>query len=152
MSTDSTAQRILVIANRTCPCPELRDLIMSRADATTRIAIVAPALNGRLAHAMSDTDGAMQRARARLDAAVEGLADCEVGDVQAVVGDSDPLLAISDTLVSFPADEIIISSWLKGDSNWLEKNLVGRARATFDGPVHHLVSVYGLEMSEAEVA
>jgi 4-hydroxyphenylpyruvate dioxygenase-like putative hemolysin len=152
MPSDSTAQRILVIANRTCPCPELRQLIMSRAGASTRIAIVAPALNGRLAHAVSDTDGAAQRARARLDVAVEGLSGCEVGDVQAVVGDSDPCLAIGDALADFPADEIIISSWPEGDSNWLEKDLVERTRATFSGTVHHLVSEYGLEASEAGVA
>ncbi len=152
MPPASPAQRILVIANRTCPCPELRDLILSRADASSRIVIVAPALNGRLAHAMSDTDGAVLRASARLDAAVEGLSGCAVADVQAVVGDSDPLLAIGDTLFGFPADEIIISSWPKGDSNWLEKDIVGKVRARFDGPVHHLVSVYGLKMSDAGVA
>jgi hypothetical protein len=149
MSSDSTAQRILVIANRTCPCPELRELLLERAGDATRIAIVAPALNGRLAHAVSDTDGAVRQARVRLDAAVEGLQDCGLDDVQAVVGDSDPFLAIGDTLADFPADEIIISSWPEGDSNWLEKDLVERTRETFDGPVHHIVSLYGLEMSGA---
>jgi GABA permease len=143
MSDERPAQRILVIANRTCPCQELHDLVRGRAGEGTEVAIVAPALNGRLAHMVSDTDGAVKAARERLDAAVEGLREHGV-DAQAVVGDSDPFTAIADALARFPAEEIVISSWPPEHSNWLEKDLVERTRAEFDGPVHHVISEYGL--------
>ena len=137
------AQRILIIANRTCPCEELRDLVRARSGEGTRVAIVAPALNGRLAHLVSDSDGAVDAARERLATAVDGLREHGV-DAQAVVGDSDPLNAIADTLVDFPADEIVISSWPPGRSHWLEKNLVSRVRERYDVPVHSVTSDYGL--------
>ena len=137
------AQRILVIANRTCPCDELHDLVEARSGEGTEVAIVAPALNGRLAHYVSDSDGAVVAARERLAAAVAGLRAHGV-DAQAVVGDSDPFVAIADTLVDFPADEIMISTWPAGRSNWLEKDLVSRTRERYDVPVHHVISAYGL--------
>ena len=137
------AQRILVIANRTCPCDELHDLVEARSGEGTEVAIVAPALNGRLAHYVSDSDGAVVAARERLAAAVTGLRRHGI-DAQAVVGDSDPFVAITDTLVDFPADEIMISTWPAGRSNWLEQDLVSRTRARYDVPVHHVVSAYGL--------
>jgi hypothetical protein len=136
-------ERILVIANVTCPCEELRDLVDEHSGPDTRVAIVAPALNGRLAHLVSDSDGAVDAARARLAAAVAGLGARGV-DAQAVVGDADPQNAISDTLVDFPADEIVISSWPAGRSHWLEKDLVAATRARYDIPVHHVTSEYGL--------
>jgi hypothetical protein len=82
-------ERILVIANVTCPCEELRDLVHEHAGPDTRVAIVAPALNGRLSHLVSDSDGAVTAARARLATAVTALGARGV-DAQAVVGDADP--------------------------------------------------------------
>ncbi len=143
MSDQPTPDRILVIANRTCPCAELHDLITDRAGDATRVAIVAPALNGRLAHLVSDSDGAVDAARDRLATAVHALREHGV-DAQAVVGDADPVTAIADTLVDFPADEIVISSWPPGRSHWLEKDLVGKTRSRYDLPVHHVTTEYGL--------
>jgi phage protein D len=137
------AHHILVIANRTCPCAELHDLVRSHAGPGTRVAIVAPALNGRLAHFVSDSDAAYEAAGERLASAVASLREHGV-DAHARVGDANPLVAIADALADFPADEIIISSWPEGRSHWLEKNLVANARARYDVPVHHLTSEYGL--------
>jgi hypothetical protein len=66
-------ERILVIANVTCPCEELRDIVQDHAGPDTQVAIVAPALNGRLAHLVSDSDAAVMAARERLAAAVAAL-------------------------------------------------------------------------------
>ena len=137
------AHHILVIANRTCPCSELHDLVRSHAAEGTRVAIVAPALNGRLAHLVSDSDGAVEAAGERLATAVSSLREHGI-DAHASVGDANPLVAIADVLVDFPADEIIISSWPEGRSHWLEKNLIENARARHDVPVHHVTSEYGL--------
>jgi len=65
----ASPHRILVVANRTCPCPALRDEIRdrSREHAAAEVLIVSPALNSsKLAHWVSDTDGALEEAEGRL--------------------------------------------------------------------------------------
>jgi hypothetical protein len=64
------------------------------------------------------------------------------------IGDSDPLLAIEDALHSFTADEIVISTYPPGRSNWLERKLPARAER-FGVPVVHLTSRYDIESAEA---
>ncbi|HEX7311094.1 MAG TPA: hypothetical protein VF232_07930 [Gaiellaceae bacterium] len=72
------------------------------------VLVVAPALNSRLRHWLSDDDDARRRAEERLTAFVARL---EQQGVHAAgrVGDADPLLAIADALPMFPADEIVIA-------------------------------------------
>jgi hypothetical protein len=143
-------RRILVIANRTCPCPALADEVAARAGARPgEVLVVAPALNARVRHWVSDVDAAIAAARERLDRAVANLSQRGISAV-GVVGDSDPLLAIEDALADFPATEIVISTYPPGRSNWLEKDLPARAAERFDLPVAHLVSHYGLE--DAKIA
>ncbi len=151
MTSEPRRDNILVVANRTCPCTELHELLRGRATDDARVVIVAPALNGRLAHAVSDTDGAVADARARLATAVEHLRDAGI-QAEGIVGDSNPMIAIDDVLAQFGADEIVVSSWPPGDSNWLEKNLIEDARSRFGLPVHHVVSRYGLAEAAASVA
>lgn len=135
-------RRILVIANRTCPCPSLADEVARRAGATpTTVLVVAPALNSRLRHWVSDVDDALARAQERRDLAVAALRQRGVV-VRGEIGDANPLLAIHDALASFAADEIIIATLPAGRSNWLEKGLIERARTRFGIPVSHLVSSY----------
>jgi hypothetical protein len=47
--------------------------------------------------------------------------------------------AIEDALRTFGADEIIISTHPPGRSNWLEKEVIERARERFDLPITHVV-------------
>lgn len=135
---------ILVVANRTCPCPDVLDDVCGRAEAHgSDIVIVAPALNTRLRHYVSDVDGAVAEARARLQVAIEGLAERGV-EARGEVGDADPVQAIEDLFNQFTPVEIVISTYPPERSNWLERNVVDRARKRFDVPVTHIVSRYGL--------
>ena len=142
MAESHEPRRLLVVANRTCPCRDVLDNIRSRAEGG-EVLIVAPALNTRLRHWVSDTDGALEGARERLDRALEYLRDAGV-TARGEVGDADPLLAIEDARVGVDAAEIVISTWPEGQSNWLERKLIERARDRFDPPVVHLVSRYGV--------
>jgi GABA permease len=65
-------------------------------------------------------------------------------EAEGQIGDSDPYVAIDDALAGFRATEMIISTLPPGQSNWLERGLIERARQDFDVPLTHLVSRYGL--------
>src|SRR4051812_16195426 len=136
--------RILVIANRTCPCPVLADEVARRAtEGPIEVLVVAPALNSRLRHWVSDVDGAVARARERLELALAELRVRGI-DARAEVGDANPVLAIDDALATFTAGEIVLVAFPPGGSNWLERGLVEKARARFEAPIPPLVSTYGL--------
>jgi hypothetical protein len=60
-------------------------------------------------------------------------------DARGEVGDDDPLQAIEDALRTFGADAIIISTHPPGRSNWLEREVIVRARERFDLPITHVV-------------
>ena len=131
---------LLVVANRTCPCPMLLDEVARRvSDAPMEVLVVVPALNSRLRHWLSDVDDAVARAHDRLTVA---LADLRTRGVRASgeVGDANPLVAIEDALAHFEATAIVIATLPPGQSNWLERGLIEKARARFEAPVTHLVS------------
>ncbi|PTL58211.1 hypothetical protein [Paraconexibacter algicola] len=143
-----TTAQILVVANRTCPCPGLVDVIHDRVERAPAadVRIVAPALNSRLRHAFSDVDGALLQAQGRLE---EVVAVLRQRGIQAAgeVGDADPFLAVADALALRPATEILVSTHPPGASNWMERGLVERLRATYGVPVTHLVSQAGLVLA-----
>lgn len=136
--------RLLVVANRTCPCPGLPDAVRGHARGRdVRVHVVAPALTSRLRYWVSDVDGGIAAAKERLADAVAALKAAGLG-ASGEVGDADPMLAIEDALPAFPADAVLISTWPQGRSNWLERNLVERARHALEIDVHHVTSRYDL--------
>ncbi len=134
---------LLLIANRTCPCPDVLEEVRRRAT-DGEVLVVAPALNRRLAHYVSDTDAAVGAARERLDRAIGWLVEAGI-EARGEVGDADPVLAIEDALAGFPATEIVISTHPPDRSNWLEKDIVRRAGECSGLPIVHLVSRYDLD-------
>ncbi len=104
-------KRILVIANETVESPILRQAV--RAAEPERVAVVAPALNSRVRHWLSDEDAARSAAELRLDRALEELAADGV-DAFGWVGDADPFRAIVDALRLVDADELVIATHPEG--------------------------------------
>lgn len=130
---------LLVIANETTEGLDLSEAVADIArHGDVNVLVVAPALNSRLKHWMSDVDLARARAQRRLDACIERLRASGV-DATGFVGDSDPMQAIADALVRFDAHELLVSTHPHGRSHWLEQDLVMRACAKFGLPVAHLV-------------
>src|SRR3954466_3035291 len=83
---------ILVVANRTCPCPALLDEVARRVrDAPIEVLVVVPAPTARLRHWLSDIDDAVAHAHERLEVALAELhtrgvsARGEVGRTAALV-------------------------------------------------------------------
>jgi hypothetical protein len=102
------------------------------------ILVVTPALTSAVKHWASDVDEAIEAAeRRRADSvvAIESLGLNARGEV----GDCDPNVAIEDALLTFPADEVIISTHPAERSRWLERGVVERARGELDLPITHVV-------------
>ena len=133
-------RKILVVANETMVGEVLHDCVRSRAvaEGDAEVMIVAPALNSRLRHWISDVDGARRGAEQRLQLCLDRLAELGI-EAHGLIGDGDPLQAIEDSLKLFSPDEIIISTHPEGRSHWLERGLVQRARDRYPQPIRHVV-------------
>jgi GNAT superfamily N-acetyltransferase len=140
-TSTSTAQRhrVLVVANEAVDSTRLHETILaSVADAPgSEVVVVAPALNDRLRHWLSDEDEARRAAEARLGNALESLEGAGVA-ATGWVGDADPLQAIDDALCFFAADTLIVATHPEAQSHWLARNLVDRARDRFAGTIVHV--------------
>src|SRR4051812_22162694 len=130
-------RRVLVVANRTLQGEDLAEILASRAARGAELHVVAPILVSRARYIASDVDRELQEAQLRLQAALEGAhragyeARGRVGDPNVAFG------AIEDELRHSPADEVIISTYPPGKSNWLETGVVQRLRSELDIPVTH---------------
>jgi hypothetical protein len=139
LGPSSTTTRVLVVANRTLHGAELRAELQRRAATGAEVHIVAPILCSRIHYIASDVDSELEEARDRLSTALawaraEGFAVTgKVGDANAALG------AIEDELRQHGADEVIISTYPRGQSNWLETGIVDRLREELDIPVTHVV-------------
>lgn len=131
-------RRVLVVANETVSGRILNTVIRARVGDARHVLVTAPALNSRLRHWMCDDAVARAEAEARLRECLQALARFGV-TAKGVVGDADPLQAISDALQSFDADELVIATHPEERSHWLARRVVDRARKRFDLPVVHVV-------------
>jgi hypothetical protein len=132
-------RRILVIANETVGGETLREEIRRRAeDYDERVRVICPTLLSRVRFIASDEDGARAQAQDRLEHSLTRLREIGV-NCEGEVGEADPLQAIEDSLRTFGADEIIISTHPEGRSLWLERGIVQAARERFDVPITHVV-------------
>jgi hypothetical protein len=137
--TRPTAPRILVVANRTLQGDELRAELQRRAADGAEFHMVAPIVCSRIHYIASDVDKELDEARDRLTSTLawardEGLvATGKIGDPNAALG------AIEDELRQHGADEVIISTYPRGKSNWLETGILDRLRDELEIGVTHVV-------------
>jgi hypothetical protein len=149
-ATPDDQHRVLVVANETVAGRKLHDAIRrATLGRPSSVLVVSPALNSPLRHFVSDEGDARRKAQDRLDGSLHALADAGI-EARGEVGDADPLQAIADSLRTFGADEIIISTHPEGRSNWLEKGVVSGAQKRFTVPITHVV--VDLEAEKAEPA
>jgi len=135
----ATAPRILVVANRTLNAGDLRAELHRRTATGAELHIVAPILCSRMHYFASDVDQELDEARDRLSEAL-AWAQAEGVSVTGRVGDASAALgAIEDELRLYGADEVIISTFPRGTSNWLVTGIVERLREELDIPVTHVV-------------
>jgi hypothetical protein len=135
-----TAPRVLIVANDVASSPALADELERRTQrGPVRFHLVVPALNGRLRHWLSDSDGAVLAAHTRGAEARAAMANRGIS-VSVEIGDGVPLIAIADALARFDATEILISTRPANRVHWMEKNIINRAHV-FGLPVDHVIAV-----------
>ncbi len=132
-------RRVLVVANRTLQEEDLADILRDRAERGDELHVVAPILVSRTRYFASDVDRELAEAHERLETAL-AWANAAGWEASGKVGDPNVALgAIEDELRLFAADEILISTFPEGKSNWLETGIVRRLREELDIPVTHVV-------------
>jgi len=134
------ARRALLVVNEEVAGSELRDALLAHLDdGVSEVFVVAPALAGSgLKHTMGDIDEAIEPARERLLGTLRELRDAGL-KAEGEVGDSDPVQAISDEILKFDPDQILVVAHRDEEGSFAEKGLLEQAERDFDLPVTELV-------------
>ncbi|HXE45664.1 MAG TPA: hypothetical protein VN635_10730 [Conexibacter sp.] len=136
--SDSTAARVLLVANRTAAteqlCAAVRDRVR-RGPATFHL--VVPASPHGLHKLVDPQDADAGEAERALATALPMLSEAAGEPVAGHVGDGEPLMAIADAVNGAGYDEIVISTLPRRLSRWLHLDLVSKARG-FGLPVTHV--------------
>ncbi|MDQ3645296.1 MAG: hypothetical protein M3356_07315 [Actinomycetota bacterium] len=128
--------RILMLVSEAASGEVLKAAIGTDAAEDAEVLVVAPALNSRVRFFASDPDPAIRRAEGVAEETAERMGE-EGIDAAGDTGESDPLQAIEDALVTFDADEIVLCTHQGAERNWLEDGVVDEAKERFDLPVRH---------------
>ncbi len=129
------AKRVLIITNEFVANPaEVPEVIQQQVRDAEAVRVIAPALTSRLHTWVSDIDAEYREADDRMRMLVTGIADSGPA-VSGRVGDEDPLQAVADALVTFPADALILGVHAADDANWRERRFSKKVRERFGLPV-----------------
>ena len=135
----TSRRRILVVVDQLCTAPDLCAHVRAHAGTgPIEALVIAPARGGPETQWYIDEDAARAHATHRLRACVACLARDGIR-ARGRLSDPDPVQAIADALYEFPADEILLVSAPHQPSSWLRRNVIDRARSTFEQPVEHVV-------------
>jgi hypothetical protein len=132
------ARRILVVTTASAPQANVESIVRAHAGEDADVHVIAPASKISWTDWLTNAED-----DARADAAQRAAAASEAvpaEQVEAHVGDVDPLQAIEDALRMFPADEIVVLTDPDEEATWLESGLAEQAQKRFSVPVTHLVT------------
>ena len=129
-------RRLLVVVTAEVADATVDKFVRSSAGEDAEVLVVAPA------SAISRLDwltNAEDDARADADSLADRTAEAApTADVQAEVGDTDPVKAIEDALREFPADEVLVITRPDEDASWLESGSGETAQTKFRIPIRHV--------------
>jgi hypothetical protein len=132
------ARRLLVVVTTEVADATVNEFVRRSAGEDAEVRVVAPASGiSRLDWLTNAEDDARADADSLADKAAEA---APTADVQAEVGDSDPVKAIEDALREFPADEVLVITHPDDDASWLEAGSGKTAQTRFTLPIR-LVTV-----------
>ena len=121
---ESSAARVLVVANRTAATPALLEAVRERAaKGPARFALLVPNTAHGLHKLIDPEDQSQTEAEQTLELALPLLEQAAGAEVEGMVGDPEPLAAIQDAINVHGFDEIIISTLPTRVSRWLKLDL-----------------------------
>lgn len=132
------ATRIIAVVSEPISGEVLRSALGAQVVDDAEVLVVAPALVSRFRWVLADPDAGIDHAEQVQEESVERLSE-EGVDAAGDTGESDPLLAVQDSLQTFSADRIVLLTHPQGKRNWLEEGVVEEAQERFDVPVSHMV-------------
>ena len=110
--------RVLIVAHRTAATPALAEAVRARAaTGNCTFTLLVP---------RDYWDPDTERAAMMVELALPLLEQAAGGEVEAVIGDSDPFIAVRETLAATHHDEIIVSTLPERVSHWLRRDLPSR--------------------------
>lgn len=131
-------ERVLVVATEEISGDRPAELVRERLSSAKEVWIVFPAVpESRIERVMGDVDGAMVEAAEHLEHSIKKLGPADV-ELRRSVGDADPLLAIQDALLQFPADEILLVTRDDEEARAGEEQIFEHAKRRFDPPIVHI--------------
>jgi hypothetical protein len=112
--------RVLIVAHRTAATPLLLNAVRARSGRSScSFTLLVP-------RPYWDPD--TEEAEMTLELAIPLLEEAAGGHVDGLIGDSDPFVAIRDTVTTVGVDEIIISTLPARVSRWLRRDLPHRVK------------------------
>jgi hypothetical protein len=132
----TSAYRLLIVAAEAIDGEQIRGAIAERTGGReAQVLLVAPAIDqSKLEHTLGDVDGARDAARERLERSASELERAGIEAADARVGDADLKQAIADSLLEFPADEILIVAHSGGGPSY-EKRWIEESEHEFEQPI-----------------
>ena len=109
---------VLVVAHRTAATARLVDAVRARAAAgECAFTLLVP---------RTYWDPDTEQAAATIELALPLLEEAAGAHIQAIIGDSDPFVAVRDTLADGAFSEVLISTLPERVSHWLRRDLPSR--------------------------
>jgi hypothetical protein len=125
--------KLLVVTPEPVDAPLLRSVLGDEVSGA-EVLVISPATNrSKVAFWVSDSDEAIGEAETAQEETVERLEE-EGIDAAGDTGESDPVVAIQDTLATFPADRIVIFTHPGGERDYREDALED-AESRFGVPI-----------------
>ncbi len=147
-SSQGSAARVLVVANRTAATPTLIEAVRERAArGPAAFTLLVPSSAHGLHQLVDPEDQGRSEAEATLELALPLLEDAAGAPVEPMIGVHEPLAAIQDAINLHGFDELIISTLPTRVSKWLRLDLPHKA-AGLGVPVT-TVTAKGTERIEA---
>jgi len=129
-------RHLLVVVTTDVADGAVSDLVRSLGGEDAQMLVVAPASDISRLDWLTNADNDAQEQAASI--ADKTAVATPTANVEAQVGDSDPLQAIEDALRTFPADEILIITRSDDEAGWLEEGSGETTKARIPLPVTHV--------------
>ena len=120
----SEPARVLIVAHRTAATPALQEAVRARAQAGPAVfTLLVPVAAHGLNRVVNPEDTDRSEAGAILELALPVLEEAAGSHIEGIIGDANPVDAVSDVVNMRGADEIIISTLPVRVSRWLHTDL-----------------------------